>query len=439
MRRLLRPHLMATLVGCCLVQSASAQGQHAAPDSISYRELLARAMSLDPRQRQLALQETAAGLRLRTLAAERLPSIAFDGRGQYQSAVTSIAIPLPGISIPTPPHDTYDAHLAAEQAIVDPTLASRRDLEHARLAESRAQIRTTLFALRQEVTDAFFSAAALQERVAETDAAIIDLTARLREVVARFHEGSALRADTASLAATRDERRQDRLALDADRTAAFARLALLRGRPLSGNAVLVLPSTTPLASQLLRSLDTMRARPEFEQFAATRARLAQQSRAVAAQDLPRVSAFARVGYGRPGLDMLSADFQGYWLAGVQAHWTPFRWGTTARDRELLEVEREVVATNEAAFAQALERSVQPVIATIARLDSTLALDEQVIALRAQVVRDAQAQLKEGVVTAAIYVDRSTELLTARLRRAQHRIALEQARTTLLNTLGVEVP
>jgi outer membrane protein TolC len=62
----------------------------------------------------------------------------------------------------------------------------------------------------------------------------------------------------------------------------------------------------------------------------------------------------------------------------------------------------------------------------------------VIALREQVARDAQAQLSEGVITASTYVDRTTELLTARLRRVQHRVALEQARVTLLNTLGVEI-
>jgi hypothetical protein len=62
----------------------------------------------------------------------------------------------------------------------------------------------------------------------------------------------------------------------------------------------------------------------------------------------------------------------------------------------------------------------------------------VITLREQVTHEAEVQLREGVITAATYVDRSTELLVARLRRTQHRVALDQARVTLLNTLGVEV-
>lgn len=407
-------------------------------DTVGYGELLSQAVSADPRQRQLRLQEAATDLRLRTIAADRLPSFSLDGQAQYQSAVTTVPIAIPGVSIPTPPHDTYDAHLGADAPLLDPTLASRREVERARLAESQAQVRTTLFALRQEVTDAFFSAAGLQERIAETDAAIAELSARLGEMVVRFRAGAALRGDTAAIAATLGERRQDRLALAADRGAALARLALLTGRPISDEAVLVAPATAALVADATRQLDTVRTRPEFEQFAATRQRLAEQSRLATAQDRPRVSAFARLGYGRPGLNALSSDFQSYWLAGVRFHWTPFTWGTTGRDRELLALERDVVSTNEAAFARSLARQAQPTLATIARLDSTLALDEGIIALREQVAREARAQLTEGVITAATYVDKSTDLLVARLRRVQHRVALDQARATLLNTLGVEV-
>ena len=407
-------------------------------DTIRYGELLSQAAAADPRQRQLRLQEEATELRLRNIAADRLPSLALDGQAQYQSAVTAIPIAVPGVSIPTPPHDTYDAHLGAEAPLLDPTLTSRREVERARLAESQAQVRTTLFALRQEVTDAFFTAAGLQERMSETDAAITDLSVRLREMVARFREGAALRGDTAAIAATLGERRQDRLALAADRGAALARLALLTGRPLAGDVMLVAPAMAALVADASRALDSVRSRPEFEQFAATRQRLEEQSRLATALDRPRVSAFARLGYGRPGLNALSSDFQSYWLAGVRFHWTPFNWGTTSRDQELLSLEREVVATNEAAFARSLARQAQPTLATIARLDSTLALDEGIIALREQVAREARAQLAEGVITAATYVDKSTDLLVARLRRVQHRVALDQARATLLNTLGVEV-
>lgn len=408
-------------------------------DSLRLGALHAEALRLDPRQQQLRLQQTAAELRLRSIGAERLPALSVNGQAQYQSAVTKIAAPIPGIAFPTPPHDTYDARVSAEQALFDPAIAPRRATERARLAESQAQVRTTLFSLRQEIDEAFFTAVALQQRIAVIDGTISDLAAHLREVGVRFREGAATPGDTATVAATMLQRRQDRLQLDADRVAALSRLSALIGRPVDARQTLALPDLATPADVAARSLDTLRARPEYEQFKATRERLASQEAVVTAQDRPRISAFGRVGYGRPGLDLLSTSFQPYWLTGVQLRWTPWRWGTTDRDRELLEIEREIATTNETAFARGLQRAVQPSLAVISRRDSTLALDDRIIALRESVVREAASQLREGVITAATYVDRSTELLTARLQRIQHRVELEQARATFLNTLGVEVP
>jgi outer membrane protein TolC len=73
-----------------------------------------------------------------------------------------------------------------------------------------------------------------------------------------------------------------------------------------------------------------------------------------------------------------------------------------------------------------------------RLDSTLALDDRIIALREAIDREARAKLREGAITAADYVDRNTDLLGARLARIQHRVELSQARANFLTILGVEV-
>lgn len=418
---------------------AAAQRSPSSPDdSLRLAALQADAVRLDPRQRQLQLRATATDLRLRNIAAERLPSISANGQAQYQSAVTTLAVPLPGVTIPTPPHDTYDARVSAQESIFDPTIAPRRNVERAELAEAQAQVRVTLFGLRQEVTEAFFTAASIAERAATVEATINDLGARLRETQVRFREGTALPSDTASIAATLLQRRQDLLQLRADRGAALARLSQLVGRPIGDDTPLALPELAASVATTVGGLDQLRARPEYEQFRSSRDRIALQEAVTGAQEKPRVSAFGRVGYGKPGLSMLSSEFQSYWLAGVQVQWAPWTWGSTGRDRQALEVQREIVATNEAAFTEALQRSVQQSIATINRLDSTLALDERIIALREAIDRESRAKLQEGAITAADYVDRNTDLLAARLARVQHRVELSQARANFLTMLGVEV-
>lgn len=406
-------------------------------DSLRLSTLQAEAARLDPRHRQLSLYATAADLRIRNISAERLPALSVDARAQYQSDVTKLPIAAPGA--PTPPHHTYDASLNARQSLFDPTIGARRSVERAQLDESLAQVRSTTFSLRLELNDAFFAVASLQERIATIDAALTDLAARLREASQRLAAGAALPGDTASLAATMLQRHQDRLRLAGEREAALTRLSLLVGRPIRDGSALVIPDLAEEARAVSASIDQFRRRPEYAQFDATRARLDRQERVATAYLMPRLSAFGRFGYGRPGLNMLSDQFDTYWLGGFEVRWTPWNWGTLGRERELLRLQREIITTNEEAFTLAVRRNLEQSIAAMARLDTTLRFDDRVVALRLVVEREAAAKLREGAITAAEYVDRNTDLLEARVARIQHRIELAYARATFLTQLGVELP
>jgi hypothetical protein len=41
--------------------------------------------------------------------------------------------------------------------------------------------------------------------------------------------------------------------------------------------------------------------------------------------MPRVFAFAQAGYGRPGLNMMSNEFEPYAIVGAKLVWTPWEW------------------------------------------------------------------------------------------------------------------
>ncbi|MGH7525091.1 MAG: TolC family protein [Gemmatimonadales bacterium] len=434
---------LAGLLGVAPPASVAQQSPGGAPpaarDSLQLGVVLEEALRADPRSGQLQLHAARTELRLRNLATERLPVLTAEGLAQYQSDVTEVPLTLPGgQSPPTPAKDTYDAWLGIEQSIFDPSLSPRRAVERAQLAESHARVRTTLFGLRQEVDEAFFTAALLQERFAVLAATIGDLEQRSREAAVRVREGAALPSDTTAVQATLLQRRQDQVEVQAGRRAALARLAELTRRRIAEDAVFVLPDLAQTAVRARGALADLRQRPEYRQFASTRERLERQEDVVSAEGRPRVSAFGRLGYGRPGLDALSNSFDAYWVGGIQVRWTPWTWGATRRDREALAIERRIVAADEAAFTDGLRRGVQEDLAAIDRLDSTLAMDERIIQLREQIERENRLRFQEGVVTAAEYLDRSTDVLEARLARAAHRVEQAQARARLLTTLGMEI-
>jgi outer membrane protein TolC len=437
---------MRPLTLSCLLLLASPASQPAAQEArepprglLRLGALQHEAVEADPRMRQIALEAARTALRLDGLAAERRPSLALEGQVQYQSDVPTVPFTLPGGDGPLrPPKDSYDASVRVDQPLLDPTVRPRRALEEAELAERQARVHTTLFALRQEVTSAYFSAAALQEQAAALEAAIANLEARLRETSVRVQEGAALPADAAAIEATLLQRRQDELEVRGNREAALARLGELTHRRITHDDVLVIPDLLTPVTSVRATLADVRMRPEYEQFARTRERLDRQQDVASAQEAPRVSAFARAGYARPGLTVFGDEFDAYSLAGVRVSWRAWTWGRTGREREELRIQQEIIAADEAAFTDTLRRAIQDDLAAFDRLQAALELDEQIIRLREDVERAARAQLDEGVLTASDYVSRHTELLDAQVDRARRRVELAGAAARLLTTLGVEV-
>lgn len=401
-------------------------------------ELHDAARQADPRLRQLQLEAEQSELRLRNLAVERRPSFAVEAQAQYQTDAVELPFrPPSGGPAPTPPKDTYDASVRLEQTILDPTLRARVEAERARLSEAQARIETALFGLRQEVNEAFFAAALLQEREAQIGTTITDLEVRLRGAQIRISEGVALPSEADTIEAALLARRQDLLQLRGQRRGALARLSELTGRSVAIDDTLSIPNLESAVAAARGRLDDIRQRPEHRQFARARERLDAQKELVRAQEEPRLSAYGRLGYGKPGLNFLSDEFDAYGLGGLRLQWRPWNWGVSAREVRQLELQQESIAADEAAFTRSLRRAVQNDLAAIEQLDEVLALDERIIALRQSIERETQVRYEERVVTAAELVDKNTDVLEARLLRAAHRLDLAQARARLLTTLGLE--
>ena len=433
-----RATLSSALAGVALVAMSSASNAQSQPnDSLRLDGLHAAAERRDPRARQLAIREAQTALRLRTIAAERLPSITGSAQAQHQSVVTRFPAP-PGAVAPTIPHDTYDANVVVSEPLLDPTRSARVTVEQAQLARARADVATALHGVRAQVNASFFAIAALAARHEAVAATIADLEAQARIVESRVRNGTALRSELSALRAEGLRRRQDDEQLIAERDAALRVLSDLTGLAIGGDVPLALPALEQRVADARARGDSIAGRPELERFERVRDVLARQADAAGAQSKPRVSAFARAGIGKPGLNMLSTRPESYWVGGVQVQWHPFDWGRTARDRQVLALERDAVETESAAFRDVLRRTSVSDLAAIDRLERALAADEEIISLREQIVRETAARFRESSITAAEYVDRQTDLLTARIARGLHRVELSQARAAYLTTLGLQV-
>jgi outer membrane protein TolC len=292
--------------------------------------------------------------------------------------------------------------------------------------------------VRQEVNDAFFAAALLQEQIGVLDATIANYEARLNEANARVREGAAVPADAAAIEAALLQQRQQVSALRANRRAALHRLETLTGRAIDADAPAQLPDLHTSVAQAREALTRERARPEYAQFDRARDRASRQQALTQASDRPQLSAYGRGGFGRPGLDFISDQAEWYGLGGVQFQWKAWNWNSSAREREALALQQKVVDAEEAAFTSGLRRAIETDLASIDQLETAIPTDDRIVSLREGIDRTARVRLGEGVITASEYLDRHTEWLTAQFEQARHRVELAQARARVLTTLGLEV-
>jgi outer membrane protein TolC len=410
----------------------------AAQDTLRLGDLQRAAERTDRRAAQAGLLAEQSLLRLRSLREERLPAIGLLGRAQYLSDVPSVAIPG---GPPAPPHDNYDASLELRQRLLDPTSAARRDVERAQLAESQARLRTALYAQRDAVNDAFFLVLRLDAQRATLASAVTELEAQRDAASQRASAGAGLPSETNAIDAELLRRRQAMDLLAADRDAARAVLASLAGRPVAPDAVLQAPDEGPGprggSGAVPREDGAPVARPELNQFARARELLDARRAVTQSGERPRLSAFARAGYGRPGLNPLATEFDSYWLAGVQVEWSPWDWGTRDRDAQVLTVQSDLLRAEEGAFLAQLDRRALAARATMDALGRALESDERIIALRRAVLDEARLRFAEGVLTSAEFIDRQADLLDAELARDAHRVQRAEARARLMTILGRE--
>lgn len=402
------------------------------PDTLHLASLHEAALEQDPRTRQLALEADVAAYNLENLNRRYRPRLVVQGQATYQSDVTSFPLQRPDVSVPTFSKDQYRLALDVDQLLYDGGQTARaRALERARRDRSQASVRAERYRIKEQVNAAFFAVLLLDAQAEQLRVLETDLDARRSMLQARVRQGAALPGDVAALDAELIEVAQQQADVRTNRQTALARLAELTGRTVPEEAVLAPPEGVPVSAEG----DGLRARPEYAVFDQTRRQLAQQADLAGVQLRPQVSAFAQAGYGRPGLDRFSDDFESFWQTGVRLRWTLWDWGASRREREAYAAQQRIVDTQEEAFGRDLRLAQAGYRNEEQRLEEMLRLDEQLIRHRQQIEAEAASRLENGVLTAADYLEKRHDVFRARLQQRLHHLERLQVRVDYRTTIG----
>jgi len=401
------------------------------PDSLTLEFCHNRAVAVYPLLKQKALYEESKGLNIENLDKNYLPQFAFNGRASYQSDVTQVPINIPGQEIPVIDKDMFDLHLGLNQLIWDGGVNKQQKvLEEANLEISQQQIDVELYKVKERVNGLFFKILLLQQNkdlLLSNKKAIGD---KIEEMESGIRHGMVLASTADVLRAQVLAINQHIIEIDTDVEAYYKMLGEMLELDIAQNVPLVLPNPTVVTTSFENQ------RPEYNLLSLNQTKLELSKELVSAAYMPKVSGFGKLGYGKPGLNMLNDGFDSYYYVGVGLSWDIINWNKQKNQKKLIDLRQGIVEAEKEAFIKNVTVQAEDDIAQIKKFSALIDTDEEIITLRKKITRTASSQLDNGTITSSQYLDELNRETGARMDLEMHRIQLSFAKINYLKTIGL---
>lgn len=397
-----------------------------ATDTLSVQQCRLLALQNSPLQQKKLYAESVYALQTRNIQSSSLPRIQVGGQATWQSDVFGLPINSPLFEIPIVPKDQYKLSVDAAQRIwdggSDRYLRRQRELERDLTA---AQVDVDVFQLREVVTDLYFKALLLQESNVILNTSKEDLNNRLKQAEAAIAQGVSLRSNADQIKIQILKTEQQIVGIQSDMSALKAMLAQWIGRE-KPDFELVAPvaSSAPLQGEK---------RPEYQLFALQQQSFQLQKDRLQLLKQPRIEAFAQGGLGRPNpFNFFETGFEPFLLLGLRASWTPFDWGNQRRDAEVLAIQMKNIDAQRLAFEQRLQaNNLKDERDFNEKYRQQLELDDAMLRLQEDIIRRADAQVQNGVMTMTDYLSQLNILTQTRLNQKTHALQMVQAQEMLV--------
>jgi len=389
-----------------------------AQQKLSLEQCYEMAKTNHPLGLQKADMEKITAINQQITASAWFPQLMLNAQASYQSEVIEINIPMPGFDFDGPTQDQYRLTLDVTQTLWDGgTTRYRQQLNDISHQTELQQLEVELYPVHEQVNRYFFQHFLLSENQAAITTSLEEINERLATIHSAVKNGARLPSDKWTLEVEILKLEQSIDELKSLSSANLEALAILLGKTINPDD-LELPH---LETSPIRELN----RPELSLFSLQKQNLEAASLLASTARMPRVSAFAQGGYGKPGLNMLNNEFDFYYLAGLRLTWNIWDWDKTNRQQKINTLKSNMVDDRRMAFEQNIQLASAQLSQQISRLQTTLTKDLEIIELQEKIAATASSQMDNGTITSTDYLAQINALTRARITYQTHKIQLSQ--------------
>ena len=372
-----------------------------------------------PLVRQFDLIERTKDFTVENATKSYFPQLSFSGKASYQSDVTQMPFSIPGVEFGLD-KDQYQLVLELNQTIWDGgAVRNRKEEARAKSEVQKGLLEVNLYALDDRVNQLFFGMLLIDAQLAQNALLQAQLARNHGQVSACMQQGVANQADLDAVAVEQLNARQTESELRVNRKAYAEVLGLLTGRKGIDAERLVKPSAT------VEPLEENR-RPELSLYESQRRQLSVQEKGLTARYMPKLGVFAQGAYGDPGLNMLKGGFEPYYIAGLRLSWNISDLYTRKNDKRLLAASRDDIDVQEAVFRLNNRMEAAQHWRTVEKIDTLMKNDDELIRLRTNIRKSAEAKVANGTLTVTEMLREVTAEDQAKQAKALHEIQRLQA-------------
>lgn len=385
-----------------------------------------------PQIKEMSLIEMTKGIDLKNAAYAWLPHLNISGKATWQSEVVEMPMDIPGMDINIP-HDQYGLTAEFTQQIWDGgTSRSQKELAEAGAEVKKTQLETNLWSIRSRVQNVFLGIILIDKQLELNRLLRESLERSSEEVKSRMEAGVALPSDLDQVSVNVLSCLQQRASLDADRKSYVKILGLLTGRDMTDVELAVPQDAVNYVDDGARDFET---RPEMAFYTAQLKQNEFQRRQLNTLISPKLNLSLQGGYGRPGMNMLSGDFSGYFVAGLKLQWNIGALYTRGLDKRKVNADAQKIDLTRKSFILNSSVEAEQKNNAILKARDVLEKDSEIIGLRQRIRASGENQYREGTIKMNDYLSMLDEEYKAKANESMHEIQLMMAVYDMKNTIG----
>ena len=382
-----------------------------------------------PAIKQMGLIKQTEELNLNNLSAGFLPQLSLNGQATYQSDVTKVDIPIPNVKVPSQSKDQYKVVADVSQLIYDGGLIKgQKNIQQLNSSVDETRVEVELYALKNRINQVYFNILYQDQLLKQNELLLKDIQTGLNKIQQQVNNGTVLRSNLQVLQVQMLQTQQRAIEIRNTRKGLTDALSLFINKPINETDQL----QTPMAEI---AIDTSISRPEVKLYEEQSRLLAGQQKLIEARNQPKASAFVQGGYGRPGLNLLSNNFDAFYITGVRLNWSLGGLYNSKREKSLLDINKRTVDIQKETFLLNTQSQLKQQKAEITKFAELAASDKAIIELRSKISEAAKAQLENAVITANDYLREINAEDAARQALATHQLQLLQAQINYQLTTG----